>query len=58
MTKPKPKAEDPGVPDPNQSITITRAELEAAVNENSLRKLGSQPIEGQVDDLWARLGGK
>lgn len=46
------------MPPPDGSILITRAQLEDAFNENSIRKLGSQPVEGQLDDLWARLGGK
>ena len=40
-----------------EGVCITKAELDEALRENMLRKTGSQPIEGQLDDLWRRLQG-
>lgn len=68
MTKAKPKpdaveAADEGVDPPDQSqvipsVHLTKDDLQEALEQNMIRKLGAHPVEGQLDDLWMRLGGK
>lgn len=38
-----------------EGVCITKGQLEEVLRENMLRKTGSLPIEGQLDDLWRHL---
>jgi hypothetical protein len=43
------------IADDDSLMLITRNQLEIALRANMMHKTGSQPIEGQLDDLWRRL---
>lgn len=56
--KPKPVAVEPVAAEIVANldiVTVSKSRLEAALRANMMAKTGSQPIEGQFEDLWRRL---